>query len=516
MGEWMDGYLEKLSALRQANLNGGGPEAAARREALGKLGARERIDRLTDLGSFEEIGSAVTDASPPFDGVQRPTPSDGMVMGLARIEGRPVAVYATDFTVMSGAIGDQASWKLADLTQMAGQMQIPVIGLMDSGGERLSFKNGDSGLSGLSSFIRNYCLFSGIIPRITLLLGPCTGALATICTLSDFLIINEAHGFLWLGGDLGSAGAGGGEFHMEKSGQCDLLAESEDDAFAKLKALLRYLPQHCNLKPPRIECDDDPDRREEALLSIMPDNPKFTYDIHEVIELIVDNGEFFELKEDYAPNLVIGFASFGGYAAGIVASNPDELSGILEPDSSDKYDRFMNFLDAFNIPLVTLVDTTAFPPGDRWERRGVIRHGAKLLHSYANLTCPKVTMVLRRSYGGANIVMGCSKMFPDFVYAWPTTEFAPTGPETVVHAVFHKELAKAKEEGNYEEVYDFFLSILKEQFSVLNLAKHWTTYYTVHEIIDPRDTRPRIIKALAATRNKKETLPPRRRSIKPA
>jgi acetyl-CoA carboxylase carboxyltransferase component len=199
-----------------------------------------------------------------------------------------------------------------------------------------------------------------------------------------------------------------------------------------------------------------------------------------------------------------------------VASNPDELSGNLEPDSSDKYDRFMNFLDAFNIPLVTLVDTTAFPPGDRWERRGVIRHGAKLLHSYANLTCPKVTMVLRRSYGGANIVMGCSKMFPDFVYAWPTTEFAPTGPETVVHAVFHKELAKAKAEGNYEEVYDFFLSILKEQFSVLNLAKHWTTYYTVHEIIDPRDTRPRIIKALAATRNKRETLPPRRRSIKPA
>jgi acetyl-CoA carboxylase carboxyltransferase component len=248
----------------------------------------------------------------------------------------------------------------------------------------------------------------------------------------------------------------------------------------------------------------------------MPDNPKFTYDIHEIIDKVVDNGAFFELKEDFAPHLVTGFARFGGHVAGIVANNPDEMSGILEPDSSDKYDRFMNFLDAFNLPLVTLVDTTAFPPGDRWERMGIIRHGAKLLHSYAHLTCPKITMVLRRSYGGANIVLGCSKMFPDFVYAWPTAEFAPTGPETVVHAVFHKELAKAKEKGNFDEVYQMLLGILKEQFSVMNLAKLWTTYYTAHEVIDPRDTRPRIIRALENVRNKQETLPVKRRSIKPA
>jgi acetyl-CoA carboxylase carboxyltransferase component len=301
-----------------------------------------------------------------------------------------------------------------------------------------------------------------------------------------------------------------------KSGQCDLVADSDEDAIAKLKILLSYLPQNCWQKPVPIETKDDPQRTEEDLLDIMPDDPKFTYDIHEIITRIVDNGEFFELKEDFAPHLVTGFARFDGQVAGIVANNPDELSGILEPDSSDKYDRFMMLLDAFNIPLVTLVDTTAFPPGDKWERRGVIRHGAKLLHSYAHLTCPKVTMVLRRSYGGANIVLGCSKMFPDFVYAWPTVEFAPTGPETVVHAVFHKELAKAKQEGNYEEVYDFFLSILKEQFSVMNLAKLWTTYYTVHEVIDPRETRPRIIKAIAAAMNKVEQLPAKKRSIKPA
>ena len=508
--------MDKLAALRRANLEGGGADRVGRISEMGKLGARQRIDQLADPGSFEELGSAVTDSRPPYDGVERPSPSDGIVMGLARIEGRPLAVYATDFTVMSGALGDQAAWKLADLVQMAGRMQIPIVGLVDSAGERLSFKNGDSGLSGLSTLIRNYCLYSGIIPRITLLLGPCTGTFANICTLSDFVVISREHGFLWLGGDIESDDAGGADFHMEKSGQCDLIAENEAEAFEQLKTLMRFLPRHCGQKPDRIDSKDDPDRREQGLLDVMPDDPKFTYDMHEVIDMIVDDGEFFELKADFAPNLITGFARFDGYAAGIVASNPDELSGILEPDSSDKYDRFMNFLDAFNIPLVTLVDTTAFPPGDRWERQGVIRHGAKLLHSYANLTCPKVTMVLRRSYGGANIVMGCSKMFPDFIYAWPTVEFAPTGPETVVHAVFHKELAKAREEGNYEEVYNFFLAILKEQFSVMNLARHWTTYYTVHEIIDPRDTRPRIVKALAATRSKRETLPPRRRSIKPA
>jgi acetyl-CoA carboxylase carboxyltransferase component len=368
----------------------------------------------------------------------------------------------------------------------------------------------------LARLLRNYSLYAGVVPRITLLLGPCTGVLATLPVLSDFLIVNEATGFLWLGGAIESDDAGSAEFHMEKSGQCDMVAASDEDAIDNTKELLSFLPLNCWSEAPWVETGDDPQRRAAELLDIMPDNPKFTYDIHEIIDKIVDNGVFFELQEDFASHLVIGFARFGGHVAGIVANNPDELSGILEPDSSDKYDRFMNFLDAFNIPLVTLVDTTAFPPGDRWERMGIIRHGAKLLHSYAHLTCPKITMVLRRSYGGANIVLGCSKMFPDFVYAWPTAEFAPTGPETVVHAVFHKELAQAKEEGKFDDVYQMLLGMLKEQFSVMNLAKLWTTYYTAHEVIDPRDTRPRIIRALENVRHKRETLPEKRRSIKPA
>ncbi len=516
MGQWMQGYLERLSAVHRENLLGGGEDRQKLQHALGKRTARERISSLVDPGTFQEMGSLVRDTRPAFDGKQRPSPSDGVVMGLAMVNGRQVALYSMDFSVMSGSIGDQAAWKLADLTEMAGRNRIPLIGIIDSAGERLSLKGGDSGFNGLSRLLRNYCLYSGVIPRIALLLGPCTGLLSNVPVLSDFLIINEQTGFLWLGGEKKSDGAGTAEFHMEKSGQCDIIAQSDEDAMDRIKTLLSYLPSHCWDTPPMMETGDDPQRREEALLDVMPDNPKFTYDIHEVINKIVDNGEFLELKEDFAPHLVTGFCRFGGHVAGVVANNPDELSGILEPDSSDKYDRFMRFLDAFSIPLVTLVDTTAFPPGDRWERRGVIRHGAKLLHTYSHLTCPKVTMVLRRSYGGANIVLGCSKMFPDFVYAWPTAEFAPTGPETVVHAVFHKELAKAREEGTHDIVYNKLLTTLREQFSVMNLARHWTTYYTAHEVIDPRDTRPRIIQALEALKNKQEKLPHKRRSIKPA
>jgi acetyl-CoA carboxylase carboxyltransferase component len=283
-----------------------------------------------------------------------------------------------------------------------------------------------------------------------------------------------------------------------------------------VKHLLEYMPLSCWENPPRIKPTDDPERREEALLHVMPDNPKFTYDIHDIIDLIVDNGEFFEIKEDFAPNLVLGFARFDGMPVGVVASNPDELSGIMEPDSSDKYDRFMMFLDNFNIPMITLSDTTAYPPGDRWERLGVIRHGAKNLHGYSHLTNPKVTVVLRRSYGGSNITMGCSKMGPDFIFGWPTVEFAPTGPESIVLAVFHKQLAQGKADGNYDEVYDHYLGILKEQFSVLNMAKEFSHAYTVNEVIDPRDTRPRIIKALKAAANKYEEFPEKRHWIKPA
>lgn len=516
MGKWMDGYLEKLTANRQENLEGGGKKRIEVQHGLGKLTARERIELLADPGTFEEIGSLVREFRVGLGEEAKPSPSDGVIMGLARVIGRQVMVYSLDFTVMSGSIGDQGVWKIAELVQMAGQEQMPIIGMIDSAGSRISLKGGFVGLHGMGRLLRNYCLYSGVIPQITLLLGPCTGPMAQVPVLSDFLIMNQKTGFLWLGGEIESAGAGSAEFHMEKSGQCDLIADSDEEAIGLVKKLIEFIPQNCWEKPATVESTDSPERKEEALLDVMPDDPRFTYDIHEIIGLIVDNGEFFELKEDFAPNMVVGFARFDGMVVGIAASNPEELSGVMEPDSSDKYDRFLMFLDAFSIPLVTMSDTTAFPPGDRWERMGVIRHGAKNLHGYSHLTNPKVTIVLRRSYGGSNIVMGASKMGPDFIYGWPTVEFAPTGPESIVQAVFHKELAKAKEEGKYDQVYNSFLGILKEQFSVFNMGKNWGTYYSVHEAIDPRDTRSRIIKALHAAVDKLEELPEKRRSIKPA
>jgi methylmalonyl-CoA decarboxylase subunit alpha len=524
MGEWMDSYLKRLARNREENEAGGGAERIAVQHGLGKLTARERIDRLLDAGSFVEFGSLVRDPYALRMGrvagqsaqAFKASPSDGVVMGMGRMKGRPVMVYSLDFTVMSGSLGDQGVWKIAELVQMAGQEQVPLIGILDSAGSRLTFKDGSAGLFGLGRLIRNYCLYSGVIPQLALVLGPCTGPLAQVATLSDFLIINERTGFLWLGGELSSDGAGSGEFHMTQSGQCDLLADSDEEALELTKRLLEFMPQNCWGKPAAVASTDDPDRQEEDLLEVMPNNPKFTYDMHEVIKLITDNGEFFELKEDFAPNLIVGFARFDGMVTGLAASNPDELSGIMEPDSSDKYDKFMMFLDAFNIPLVTISDTTAYPPGDRWERMGVIRHGAKNLHGYSHLTNPKVTLVLRRSYGGSNITMGCSKMGPDFIFGWPTVEFAPTGPESIVQAIFHKELAKAREAGNYEELYNSLLMPLKEAFSVMNMGKAYTTYYTVHEVIDPRETRKHVIRALHAAAVKMEELPDKKRYIKPA
>ncbi|MGC1401561.1 MAG: carboxyl transferase domain-containing protein, partial [Thermodesulfobacteriota bacterium] len=425
MGQWMNGYLERLYENRRENVEGGGKERIKVQHGLGKLTARERIERLADPGSFEEIGSRVREFRVGLAGKESPSPSDGVVMGTAKVNGGTVMIYALDFTIMSGSLGDQGVWKIAELVQMAGQEQVPIIGLFDSAGSRISFKNGFVGLHGMGRLVRNYCLYSGVIPRIALLLGPCTGPLAQVPVLSDFLIMNRNTAFLWLGGEKKTAEAGSAEFHMEKSGQCDLIADTDEEAILAARRILGFIPQNCWKKTVIIPSDDDPERREEALLDVMPDDPKFPYDMHEVIDLIVDDGKFFELKEDYAPNLIIGFARFDGMVAGIAASNPDELSGIMEPDSSDKYDRFIMFLDAFNIPLVTISDTPAFPPGDRWERMGVIRHGAKNLHGYSHLTNPKVTLVLRRSYGGSNIVLGCSKMGPDFIYGWPTVEFAP-------------------------------------------------------------------------------------------
>ena len=292
----MNSYLEKLAANRRENTEAGGAQRLELQHQLGKLTARERIEYLTDQGSFEELGSLVREFRFGLEGEAKPSPSDGVVMGLGQVNNRPVMVYSLDFTVMSGSIGDQGIWKIAELIEMAGKQQIPVIGIFDSAGSRIGFKNGYIGLNGMGRLLRNYCLYSGVIPQIALVLGPCTGPLAQVPVLADFLIINRKTGFLWWGGDISSDDAGSAEFHMEKSGQCDLVADSDEQAIDMAKQLLQFIPRNCWEKPADAESTDDPERSEDALLDVMPDDPKFTYDIHDIIDLIVDNGEFFRAK----------------------------------------------------------------------------------------------------------------------------------------------------------------------------------------------------------------------------
>ena len=519
MGQWMEGFVSRLEGIRKASLEGGGPERIEIQHGLAKLTVRERIDRLFDPGTFQQLGTLVVEQQEVMtraEDIKKKSPCDGVVIGFGKVGGKKVAVYATDFTVMSGSIGDQGAWMIADMIAMAGKMRIPLIAMYDSAGMRGTFKNGRPGYDGVGRILKNHSLYSGVIPQIGLLLGPCTGIMAYAPVLCHLLIMNEKTSFLWLGGDKKSDMGGGALQHMTEAGQCDFLVQNDEEAIDKAKELLNFLPQNCWEKTPYRQTDDPPDRKEEDLLDVMPDDPRYTYDVHEIINRIVDDGYYLELKKDYANHFIMGFCSLGSRIAGLVANNPDEMSGIFEPDSSDKYDRFMNFLDAFNIPLVTLSDTTAFVPGDSWERKGVIRHGAKLLHTYARFTAPKVTMVLRRSYGGGNIVMGAHGMTPDLIYSWPTAEFAPTGPQQAVQTIFHKELKAAKDAGNYEEVHDRLLAQLIEEFSVMTCAKVWTTHYTVHEVIDPRETRPTLCKAIEALEDKEERLPENRRSIKPA
>ena len=515
MDSLMNGLLKELEEIKQRNINGGGPDKIAKQHAKEALTARERIDLLVDPGSFEEVGSLSAELRPPLDGINRPSPYDGVVIGTAKVNRRPIAVYSTDFTVMSGAVGEQYAWKIADTVDFAGKAQIPVVGLLDSVGMRISLKESGGGFDGFAKILRNQSLYSGVIPQLQLVLGPCIGLVSYVAIMGDFLIATNNNSLMWLGGQRDTETSGNADYHMEYSGQYDMVAKNDEEAIRKLKDLFSYVPQNCWQKPSFVETGDDPNRRDDELLEVLPNNPKFTYDIHEIIEKIVDNGEFLEIKENYAPNIVVGFCRFGGWPVGLVANNPDELAGTLEPDSADKYYRFLMFLDAFNIPIVDLVDTTAFIPGDEWERRAVLRHGAKLLHAYSIATIPKITVILRRAYGGANLVMGSKGMGSDFVFGWPTGEMAPAGPEGVLGAVYHKELAEAKEKGNHDETYHSLLNKIRQDFSVMSCGKRWSAGYSVHEVIDPRDTRRKIVTAIQALKNKYKEIPDKKYGIEP-
>ena len=499
---------ELLDKRAEARL-GGGQKRIDSQHAKGKYTARERINMLLDEGSFEEFDMFLTHRTTDFGLDKQQYLGDGVVTGYGTIEGRLVYVFAQDFTVFGGSLSETMALKICKVMDMAMKMGAPVIGLNDSGGARI--QEGINALAGYAEIFQRNIMASGVIPQISGILGPCAGGAVYSPALTDFTIMAKGISYMFLTGpkvvktvtgeDVTQDALGGAEVHSTKSGVAHFAAEDGEDAIKIIRKLFSYIPQNNLEEPPVVPCTDPIDRLEDALNEIVPDSANKPYDMYEVIGAIVDNGEFLEVQRDYAKNLIVGFARFNGQAVGIVANQPKFLAGVLDSNASRKGARFVRFCDAFNIPLVTLVDVPGFLPGTGQEYNGVILHGAKLLYAYGEATVPKVTVTLRKSYGGSHIVMSCKQLRGDMNYAWPTAEIAVMGGAGAVEVLYARE---AKEAENPAQV----LAEKEQEYNKLfcnpyNAAK----YGYIDDVIEPRNTRFRVIRALQQLATKKVTNP---------
>ena len=503
---------EKISQLiekrSQARL-GGGEKAIEKQHARGKYTARERIAMLLDEGSFEELDMFVTHRCTNFGQDKKHILGDGVVTGFGTIDGRLVYVFAQDFTVFGGSLSETMSQKICKVMDLAMKMGAPVIGLNDSGGARI--QEGINALAGYSEIFQRNIMASGVIPQISAIMGPCAGGAVYSPALTDFTIMTKGLSYMFLTGpsvvktvtgeDVTQEQLGGASVHAVKSGVTHFAAETEEETLQLVRQLISYIPQNNLEETPLVECTDPIDRLEDKLNDIIPDNPKRSYDMYEVIGSIVDNGEFLEVSKDYAKNIIIGFARFNGQAVGVVANQPKVLAGVLDSNASRKGARFVRFCDAFNIPLVTLVDVPGFLPGTGQEYNGVILHGAKLLYAYGEATVPKVTVTLRKSYGGSHIVMSCKQLRGDINYAWPSAEIAVMGAEGAVGVLYAKE-AKAAEDPAA------FIKLKEDEYRDLFANPYQAAKYGyIDDVIEPRNTRFRVIKALNMLATKKLSNP---------
>ncbi|KAA6322009.1 Propionyl-CoA carboxylase beta chain, partial [termite gut metagenome] len=450
----MSNQLEKIKELielrAQARI-GGGEKAIEKQHAKGKYTARERIVKLLDGGSFEEMDMFVEHRCTNFGQDKKHYPGDGVVTGCGTIDGRPVYVFAQDFTVFGGSLSETMAQKICKVMDMAMKMGAPVIGINDSGGARI--QEGINALAGYSEIFQRNIMASGVIPQISGIFGPCAGGAVYSPALTDFTLMTEGTSYMFLTGpkvvktvtgeDVSQEDLGGASVHASKSGVTHFTAETEEEGIATIRKLLSYLPQNNLEDTPLVKCTDPIDRLEDLLNDIIPDSPNKPYDMYEVIGAVVDNGEFLEVQQSYAKNIIIGFARFNGQSVGIIANQPKFLAGVLDCNASRKAARFVRFCDAFNIALVTLVDVPGFLPGTGQEYNAVILHGAKLLYAYGEATVPKVTVTLRKSYGGSHIVMSCKQLRGDMNYAWPTAEIAVMGGAGAVEVLYAKEAKEA-------------------------------------------------------------------------
>ncbi len=510
--ETIEEKLQRLRDLKAQALQGGGPERIERQHKAGKLTARERLDLLLDKGSFRELDMFVTHRATRFGMDKRKYLGDGVVTGWGTIDGRLVFVYAQDFTVMGGSLGEAHARKIVKVLDLALQNGAPVIGINDSGGARI--QEGVDALGGYGEIFYRNTIASGVIPQIAAIMGPCAGGAVYSPALMDFIFMVRGTSYMFITGpevvkavtheDVTFEELGGADVHAEKSGVAHVVADSEADVLYLIRKLLRYLPQNNLEDPPYVDTGDDPLREDPELDTLVPTDPSKPYDVRDVIRRVVDNGEFFEIHETFAPNIVVGFARLGGYSVGIVANQPSVLAGVLDIDASEKAARFVRFCDAFNIPIVTFVDVPGFMPGTAQEHGGIIRAGAKLLYAYSEATVPKLTVVLRKAYGGAYDVMSSKHLRADINFAWPTAEIAVMGPEGAVKIVFRKEIAQAEDP---QAKQDELVTQYRKEFAHPYIA---AARGYIDDVIVPRSTRPRLINALHMLANKRVTHPPKK------
>jgi len=507
-----DPRIQQLREMREQAQLGGGQARIDRQHAKGKLTARERIERLLDPGTFRELDMFATHRTVGFGIEEQRFLSDSVVTGWGKVEGRIVYVFSQDFTVFGGSLGEVHAEKVCKVMDLAMKNGAPVIGLNDSGGARIQ-----EGVVSLAAyayvFLRNV-LASGVVPQISAVMGPCAGGAVYSPAMTDFILMVKDTSFMHITGpdvikavtheEVTSEDLGGAMVHNSKSGVAHFAAEDEEDCIYQVRKLLSYLPQNNMEDPPFLPTDDPPDRADEELDSLVPDNPNKPYNIKDVIRRVVDDGDFFEVQEHWAQNIVIGFGRLGGLSVGIVAQQPMILAGVLDIDSSTKAARFVRFCDCFNIPIITFEDVPGFLPGVTQEHGGIIRNGAKLLYAYCEATVPKITIITRKAYGGAYDVMSSKHIRGDISYAWPSAEIAVMGPEGAVNIIFRKQLAAA-EDSEAERVR------LVEEYR----TKFANPYVAaargyVDDVIEPHETRSRLIEALQMLQNKRDTNPPKK------
>lgn len=501
--------IQRLRELRRRSQLGGGVERIQAQHKKGRLTARERIDLLVDKGSFRETDAFVQHRTHDFDLDQQKYLSDSVITGWGTIEGRLVYVFSQDFTVFGGSLGEVHAEKICKIMDMAMKNGAPVIGLNDSGGARI--QEGVVSLGAYADIFLRNTLASGVIPQISAIMGPCAGGAVYSPALTDFIFMVRGSSYMFVTGpdvvktvtheEIDFEGLGGAAVHAETSGVCHVAADSEADTLYLIRKLMSYLPQNNMEDPPFVQNGDDPLRMEEALDTLVPDDPSKPYNIKDVIQLVVDNGQFFEIHADYAQNIVVGFARLGGHSIGIIANQPAHLAGVLDINSSDKAGRFVRFCDSFNLPILTFVDVPGFLPGTGQEHGGIIRHGAKLLYAYCEATVPKLTVITRKAYGGAYDVMSSKHIRGDVNLAWPSAELAVMGPEGAVNIIFRKELEKAKDPAKRRAE---LVAEYREKFANPYVAAE-RGY--LDDVIEPKETRPRLINALEMLSNKRDANP---------